>query len=300
MSSLVLKVAGDQGLCFASGEDSAAVGSGQNSGFDPDFADFVEGAGVGTALLVDYLLAEDALAQRFVILREFLLGYFVFFIATRRGQLGGQALLDVLDQRVAFRLGMLLGVERVCHFGADFFLQIAVVRVIEHGRLDFALGLADFIAQLVDRGADFLDLGVAELDRVDDRLFFDFLRARLDHHDAVGGSDDHDVDQASTHFVIRGIHDELSVDQANAHRADRAENGMSDSVSAHDAPLMPRTSGSLLLSADSTNAMIWVSHLNPSANMGRTGRSIWRLVSTSRSLMRPSRLMKPPGKRPPA
>ena len=55
-----------------------------------------------------------------------------------------------------------------------------------------------------------------------------------------------------------------------------------------------------VLSADSTNAITCVSHLNPSANMGRTGRSICRLVSTSRSLMRPSRLMNPPGNRPPA
>ncbi len=64
---------------------------------------------------------------------------------------------------------------------------------------------------------------MAELDGVDDRLFFHFLRARLDHHDAVGSSDDHDVDQASAHLVVRGIHDELSVDQADAHGADRTE-----------------------------------------------------------------------------
>ncbi len=102
-------------------------------------------------------------------------------------------------------------------------LQIVVVRVIEYRRLDLALRLADFVAQFVDRRADLLDLGVAELDGVDDRLFFHFLRARLNHHDAVGGSDDHDVDQASAHLVVRGIHDELSVDQADAHRADGTE-----------------------------------------------------------------------------
>src|ERR1700722_3833405 len=61
-----------QGLRFAAGEDSAAVGSGQHSGFDPDVANFVKGAGSRTALVVDDLLAEDALAQCFVVLLELL------------------------------------------------------------------------------------------------------------------------------------------------------------------------------------------------------------------------------------
>ena len=213
----------DQSLRFPSGENGAAVSSWQDTGFDPDVTDFVEGARIWTPFLVDHLLAEDPLPKRLVILREFLLGVFVFFVASRLRQLCGQALLDVLDHRVAFRFGMLLGIERVRHFGADAFLQIAVVRLIEHRRLDLALGLSDFIAQLVNRRADFLDLGVPELDGVHDRLFFDFLRARLDHHDAIGSSDDHDVDQTSAHLVIRGIHDELSIDQADAHGADGTE-----------------------------------------------------------------------------
>ncbi len=55
-------------LSFAAGEDGAAVGAGQDAGFDPDVANFVEGAGIGTAFLLDHFLAEDAFAQRFVIL----------------------------------------------------------------------------------------------------------------------------------------------------------------------------------------------------------------------------------------
>ena len=39
----------DQRLGFAAGEDGAAVGARQDSGFDPDFANFIEGARVGTA-----------------------------------------------------------------------------------------------------------------------------------------------------------------------------------------------------------------------------------------------------------
>ena len=77
-------------------------------------------------------------------------------------------------------------------------------------------------------------------------------------------------------------------------------NGMSEIVRAAEAPLMPATSGSFSVSAESTKAMTWVSHLKPSGNSGRMGRSICRLVRISRSLGRPSRLMKPPGMRPPA
>ena len=54
-------------------------------------------------------------------------------------------------------------------------------------------------------------------------FFAYFLRARFDHHDAVGGADDHDVQQALAHLIVGGIDDELAVDLAHAHRADGAE-----------------------------------------------------------------------------
>src|ERR1039458_2361006 len=142
---------------------TSAWGLPQDSRFDPDFADFVEGTSVRTALLIDHLLAEDALAQGFVVLLELLLGLLVVF---RNG--GLEFFLDVLNQCVAFRFGVFLGIESVDELGADLAPQIVVVRVIELRRLDLTLGLAYFLPQLADRLADLLDLGVAELDRVDD------------------------------------------------------------------------------------------------------------------------------------
>ena len=118
---------------------------------------------------------------------------------------------------------MLLGIERVRQLSADALLQVVVVRLVELRRLNFPLRLADFVAQLVDGLADLLDLGVPELDRVEHGLFFYFLRARLDHHDAVGRPDHHDVDQAAAHLVVGGIHDELPIHQSHAHRADRPQ-----------------------------------------------------------------------------
>ena len=118
---------------------------------------------------------------------------------------------------------MLLGVEGVRQFGADLLFEVVVVRLIELWRLDLALRFADFVAQFVDGLADLLDLGVAEFDGVEHGVFVHFFRARLDHHDAVGGSDDHDVQQALAHLVVGGVHDKRAVDQADAHRADRTE-----------------------------------------------------------------------------
>ena len=51
----------------------------QNTGFDPDLADLVKRASVGTALVIDHLVAEYTLAQDFVVLLELCLGGFVVF-----------------------------------------------------------------------------------------------------------------------------------------------------------------------------------------------------------------------------
>ena len=71
-------------------------------------------------------------------------------------------------------------------------------------------------------GTDLLDLGVSELDGVDDAIFVDFVGAGLDHHDAFGRADDHDVELAVVHLRVGRVADELVVHQSDADRADRA------------------------------------------------------------------------------
>ncbi len=68
---------GHQSLSFAAGEDCGAVSTRKDADLDPDVADLVEGASIGTALVVDHVLAEDSFAQGFVIGLELLLGIFV-------------------------------------------------------------------------------------------------------------------------------------------------------------------------------------------------------------------------------
>ena len=58
----------NQRLGFTASEDGAAVGARQNAGFDPDFANLIESASIGTALVIDHLIAENALTQDLVIL----------------------------------------------------------------------------------------------------------------------------------------------------------------------------------------------------------------------------------------
>jgi hypothetical protein len=67
-------------------------------------------------------------------------------------------------------------------------------------------------------------------------------------------------------------------------------NGAPESVSAADAATIASTSGSFSRSCDKVVTITWVSLRQPSANSGRTGRSIRRETSVSFSVGRPSRL----------
>ena len=116
---------------------------------------------------------------------------------------------------------MFFGVETVGEISADLLLQVVVIALIEFRRRDIALLLSNLLFQLIDRSADLLDLGVSEFDCVDDRFFLHFFGAGLDHHDAFGSADDHDVQQAVAHFAVGGIDDECAIHQSDANRADR-------------------------------------------------------------------------------
>ncbi len=70
---------GDQRLGFAASEDRRAVSPGQHADFNPDIANLIELAAIGTALLFDHLLAEDLLAQQVEVLAGLLAAGFVFF-----------------------------------------------------------------------------------------------------------------------------------------------------------------------------------------------------------------------------
>ena len=168
---------------------------------------------------------KSALAQVLIVGAELLLrGRIV------GGKLGSQLVLDLLDERVALGLAVSLGVESILQAVADLGLELAVVGFVELGSGKCPLGLAGLGNQLIDCGNDLLDLFVGELDGGKDDFFSLFLGARLDHHDAVFVSDDHDVDGCGSALGIGGIDDELAIDAANADGANsRAERNVGKS-----------------------------------------------------------------------
>ena len=110
-----------QGLRLAAGKQRRAVRAGQNAGLDGDLANLVEGAAVGPDALLGHLLAEDPLAQLLIVVGQLLLGARIV-----GGQLGGQLVLDRLDQRLALQLVVRLGIQRVLEPVFDLGLQFGI------------------------------------------------------------------------------------------------------------------------------------------------------------------------------
>ncbi len=87
------------------------------------------------------------------------------------------------------------------------------------------LRLADLLAQLELQRAEAADLAVRELERLDQDVLLDDLRARLDHRDRVGGAAHDQVERRLGHVGHRRVDDELVAEPADAHGADRAQEG---------------------------------------------------------------------------
>src|ERR1051325_9560687 len=127
----------------------------EHAGFDRDLADLIEGAAIGTAMVLEHFIAEDALLECVVALGAFFLLLF--------GQRLDTALLDLGDFGVAGELVVLLGVERVGEIDAGIFFDGGVELGTQLGGDEFALLFAGDLHQLADAGGDLLAAFVAEL-----------------------------------------------------------------------------------------------------------------------------------------
>ena len=88
------------------------------------------------------------------------------------------------------------------------------------------LGLAGLTPEVFLRVADLHDLGVRELEGLEDLVLGDLLGAGLDHRQRVSRADDDQVERALLlDDLQRGVEDELAVDAADADGADRAQEG---------------------------------------------------------------------------
>ncbi len=103
---------GDQGLRFAAREDSRSVGAGKNADFAGNGANLIEGTAIGTAVLLQHLVAEDALFQ---MLEDFCgFGLLRLFGIEREG-----LLLGLIDAAVAFELAVLFSIESIAELVAN-------------------------------------------------------------------------------------------------------------------------------------------------------------------------------------
>src|SRR5229473_7757381 len=112
-------------LGFAARKERGAVNTREQADFASNLADFVKGAAIGTAALVENVVTEDVLAEAFksalgesALLVHLLLGLF------RDGF--EDLILESINEVVAFFLRMLLGVYRVMEAVTVFFLEVLV------------------------------------------------------------------------------------------------------------------------------------------------------------------------------
>src|SRR6202000_3286472 len=115
-----------------------------------------------------------------------------------------------------------LGIERVLQTITNLCAQSIKVSLIELRSSYCALRLAGFGHQLFDGSNNFLDLGMAKLDGVDDNIFRHTIRTAFDHHDAVSCSYDGDVDRAIATLSVGRVDDELAIDLTYAYCTDGA------------------------------------------------------------------------------
>ena len=86
------------------------------------------------------------------------------------------------------------------------------------------LRLADLAAQVLLRLAELADLLVREVERLEEDVLGHLVGAGLDHRQAVLRADDDQVERRLLEvLLVRRVEDELAVDAADAHGADRPE-----------------------------------------------------------------------------
>ena len=135
------------------------------------------------------------------------------------GQRRDQLLEHLVDAVVVLELAA--DAHRLAERDEHLLLDLAVELARDFLLRDLALLLADLLRQIVDDVDDLPDGGVRRVERLDDFLFGGFLRAGLDHHDAVAAARDDQIEAALAPLRVGRVDDELPVHQADPHAGDR-------------------------------------------------------------------------------
>src|SRR4051794_24957732 len=209
-----------EGLRLAAGEERRAVHAGGDADLDRDRADLLLAAAVGALLLDGDALADERLLE--TVERE-LRGLLALGVAVGvrvPGVVLEDGRLDRLRRVLALELvDDLRGVVELLAVGVLDLLQQALVDL---GSGDLELRLADLLGELALDGAQLLDRVVGDVERVEDLRLGDLVGARLDHQDGLLGAGHDEVEVGVVEEVLLlGVDDEVAVDLADAHRANR-------------------------------------------------------------------------------
>ena len=82
--------------------------------------------------------------------------------------------------------------------------------------LDLLLGLAGLLLELDLRGAQLLDRGVRDVQRVEDLGLGHLVGAALDHQDGLVGTSDDEIHVRRQQLLVRRVDDEVALDLADA------------------------------------------------------------------------------------
>src|SRR5207253_7294575 len=104
---------GHQGLRFAARKERRTVRARQPTDFNRNRANFGEAAAIGTAAVVENIIAEDALLEHVEEIARFLAFCLILFRVAF-----DDALLEIVNRRVTLDLRLVLRVERLTQISA--------------------------------------------------------------------------------------------------------------------------------------------------------------------------------------
>ena len=162
--------------------------------------------------------------------------------------------------------------------------------------LDLQLRLAGLLGQLALRAAQLLDRGMRDVERVEDLGLGHLVGAAFDHQHGLVGTGHDEIHVGGEQLLLRRVDDEVALDLADPHRADRRSGTGCRRSSARRTRRSSRGCRTVWTwSTDSVRLTSCVSRRQPFGKSGRSGRSIMRAISVAFSPARPSRLKNEPG-----
>ena len=195
--------AGDERLRLAAREDDRAVNAREHAGLAPDRADLVELAAVETDAACSSTSSRSTFSLQLVedVLRA------AAFAGSSSGSASSRSSSTSSTVAVAFQLVVdpHRVAERAERSSPGPSLWNACVDLLGRRRRSFFLPTAAFSSSIA--GDDLLDRGVRRFERADHLRLADFLRAGLDHHDAVIAAGDDEIERALLALVVGRVDD---------------------------------------------------------------------------------------------